>query len=569
MRITIIFLLALISDVYAQDDSGYFGAPLDIPMILSGNFAELRSNHFHTGIDIKTQGVIGKNVLAAADGVVSRIAVSPYGYGRAVYIDHPNGKTTVYGHIDSFTGKILDAAIAEQYRRESFSVDFSPVEKITVKKGELIAKSGNSGSSGGPHLHFEIRDTESEHPLNPLKFGFDILDNLPPRIRGIRFHPLSDTTLINGKHEAQSFVVVGGSGSYRVRSGQEIQVYGAFGISVHTLDYLNGAPNKCGVYDLKLTVNEQLVCHTVFDELDFSTVRHINSYKDYEAYKINHWHYHKSFVDPGNRLEIYSEAMDDKGVLNIAENRQNNGLYILEDAYGNRSEFEFTFETLEVPNAEIATPRPYDAYFYFDRDNEFAYQDELELVLPKGALYRDLRFNFGREMPESGNYSPVFTIQNEFIPLQKPAELRFNIQPISEKVRPKLLAVHYNPHGGRSYITGNIEGDQFAVSIKEFGRVALVSDTEAPKLQASKWSGGGTVSDQSKLYFYVSDNASGLASYNAYLNGDWTLSEYNYKKGRIEINVGDSKFQKGQNTLRIVVEDGCGNTTERTHTYNY
>lgn len=538
-------------------------------MILSGNFAELRSNHFHTGIDIKTQGVTGKSVLASADGVVSRISVSPYGYGRALYIDHPNGKTTVYGHIESFTGKIAEVLRAEQYRQESFSVDFSPEEEIMVKKGEVVAKSGNSGGSGGPHLHFEIRDTESEHPLNPLKFGFDIVDNLPPRIRGIRFHPLSDTTLINGTHEAQSFVVVGGSGSYQVRSGQNVKVYGAFGISVHTLDYLNGAPNKCGVYDLELSVNDQLICRTVFDELDFSTVRHINSYKDYEAYKTNHWHYHKSFVDPGNELKVYSEEMEGDGVINVPAKESNKGIYILKDVYGNQSELAFAFETLAEPNAGIAAPRPYDAYFYFDRDNEFTYQDELELNLPKGALYRDLRFNFGREMPDEKNYSPFFTIQNEYIPLQKPAELRFNISAVPQDIRPKLLAVHYDPRGGRSYITGNVDGEEFALKIKEFGRVALVSDTKSPKLEASKWSGGGTVNDQSKLYFHVSDNASGLASYKAFLNGSWALSEYDYKNGRIEISVGDSAFQKGENTLRLVVEDGCGNATEREFTYNY
>ncbi len=569
MRITIIFLLFLISNASAQDDSTYFAAPLDIPMVLSGNFAELRSNHFHTGIDIKTQGVTGKNVLAAADGVVSRIAVSPYGYGRALYIDHPNGQTTVYGHIERFTGKIADAVRAEQYRLESFNVDFSPEDEIRVSRGEVVAKSGNSGSSGGPHLHFEIRDTESEHPLNPLKFGFDIEDNLPPRIRGIRFHPLSDTTLINGVNKAKSFIVVGGSGSYSVRAGQDISVYGAFGISVHTLDYLNGAPNKCGVYDLELHVNDELICKTVFDELDFSTVRHINSYKDYEVYKTNRWHYHKSFVDPGNQLEIYSGEMDGNGVIHIPENKTNTGIYSLKDAYGNKSELKFNFETVDKPNGKLPTVKPYDAYFHFDRDNDFAYADELEIAIPAGALYRDLRFNFGREMPGDEHYSAIFTIQNEYIPLQKPAELKFNISNVSANLRSKLLVVHYNPQDARSYITGSVEGNFYVAKIKEFGRVALITDSEAPELKASKWSGGGTVNDQSMLYFYVSDNTSGLASYKAFLNGSWTLSEYDYKNGRIEIGVGEAEFQKGENTLRVLVEDGCGNSTEREFKYNY
>ncbi len=193
-----------------------FGPPLDIPLYLSGNFAEMRGNHFHTGLDMKTQGVEGQRVLAADEGVIARISVSPWGYGNALYIEHPNGYTTVYGHLQSFSPTIEQALRQKQYTEKSFAVDFAPSEPIHVEKGEFIAKSGNTGGSGGPHLHFEIRDTKTAHPVNPLLFGFDIKDDIAPRIRGVRVHPLSDTTMINGKHEAQSFVVLGSAGQYHL-----------------------------------------------------------------------------------------------------------------------------------------------------------------------------------------------------------------------------------------------------------------------------------------------------------------------------------------------------------------
>jgi len=198
MRHLFFFIFTILSTgAFSQEDLADFAAPLDIPLYLSGNFAELRSNHFHTGIDIKTQGVEGQRVLAAENGKVSRISVSPYGYGLALYIEHPNGYTTVYGHLKSFNADIERVVRKKQYEEESFRVDFAPDEELFVEKGRLIALSGNTGGSGGPHLHFEIRRTADSHPLNPLKFGFDIKDDIPPRIRGVRFHPLSDTTLIN------------------------------------------------------------------------------------------------------------------------------------------------------------------------------------------------------------------------------------------------------------------------------------------------------------------------------------------------------------------------------------
>jgi len=553
----------------SYDSLPSFGAPLDIPLYLSGNFAELRRNHFHTGIDIKTQGVEGQNVLAAEDGVVSRIGVSPWGYGLALYIDHPNGYTTVYGHLQSYSKKIEAAIRKQQYAEKAFAVDFTPREPIAVKRGEIVALSGNSGGSGGPHLHFEIRKTETEHPQNPLLFGFDIKDDIAPRIRGVRFHPLSDSTLINNKHVAQSFVVTGNAGKYHLKSGQEINVYGAFGLSLHTLDFLNGQSNRCGIYTLALKVDNELICASRFNELDFSTVRHINSYKDYEVYKNNHWHYHKSFVEPGNKLEIYDSPPPNNGVINKTKPGKHHVNYITTDAYGNESDLEFDFMVLAKPTVLLPSPEPYDAYFPYGQVNHFEYADELELTFPENAFYTDLRFQFSRQMQTSATYSPVYIIQNEDIPVQEAFELKFSWKGIPKNIRSKILAQRSDLSGRTSYITGKTTADNFIIESRDFGKFTLVADTTAPSLSARKWSTGGTVTNNTQLQFTIGDDRSGIKSYNGYLNGEWVLVMYETKNRMIYLNVSDSNFKKGKNRLNVKLEDGCGNVTEETFEYNY
>lgn len=540
-----------------------------MPLGLAGNFAELRRNHFHTGLDIKTGGAEGHKVRSAEAGEVVRIGVSPWGYGKVLYIAHPNGYTTVYAHLQSFSEKIDAVVKAEQYARESYAIDFAPDPPVPVSRAEVVALSGNSGSSGGPHLHFEIRKTATNRPQNPLMYGFDIADHIPPRIRGVRFHPLTDTSLVNGSPTARSLVASGGNGSYQLKSGQSVNVYGAFGLSLHALDFLDGYPNKCGIYSLQLEIDGKVVNRQQFDELDFATSRHINCYKDYEVYHQNGWHYHKSFVEPGNSLEIYPSLPADSGVVFFAEAGTHQVRYTATDAHGNTSIMEFTFESLDRPNGRFAPSEPYDAYFYRNRDNSFEYLDEMHLSLPAGALYNDLKFQFGREMPNTACLSPRYRLQNVSVPLDKAMEVEISMEGIPAHLRGRLIAARYATAGSPQYIAGKADGDWYAIKSKDFGIFCLTADTVAPTLAPNKYSGGGSVSKGSVLGFYISDDKSGVATYTGKLNGQWVLMEYEPKKNLLFLRVGESDFQKGSNELEITIGDKSGNELRRTFTYTY
>ncbi len=551
----------------AQESKPAFQAPLDLPLILSGNFAELRRNHFHTGLDIKTGGVEGQKIRAVAAGHVSRIAVSPTGYGKVLYIDHPSGHTSVYAHLKSFSEKIDAAARAEQYRVESFPVDFKPEPPIPVEGGEIIALSGNTGSSGGPHLHFEIRRTADQLALNPLHFGFKVMDNVAPHIRGVRFHPLTDTSLVNGSNKPQSFVVQGQNGNYRLKAGQKIDVYGAIGLSLHAHDYLDGAQNKCGIYALKLEVDSIEILRQQFDELEFARNRQINCYKDYEAYRNSSWHYHKSFLEPGNTLNIYPEIPEHRGFMHFPEKGSHHARYTTTDAHGNASVLEFSFESLDTPNGPFAAAGTYDAYFPRQQANEFHYANELHMNMPEHALYRDLKFSFGREMPSGACLSPAYQLHFDMVPLDKAIEVRIHMGSVPQRLHDRIIAARYALAGSPAWIDGKREGDFYVIQTKDLGRFCLQVDTVAPSLMANQYARGGVVNDRTVLGFVIGDDKSGIASYRTYLNGSWVLSEYEPKQRLLFLPVNNAGFEKGNNTLDIVLLDRAGN--EARHSFNY
>jgi hypothetical protein len=293
---------AIGQNTYPQN---YFRNPLDIPISLAGSFGELRPNHFHSGIDIKTNSRENLNVYAVADGYVARIRVSANGFGNALYINHPNGYTSVYGHLNAYNPVIALYLKNMQYAKESFEVDLFPqAHELPVKKGDIVALSGNTGSSGGPHLHFELRETKTEITINPQLFGYEIEDRVPPAIQAIKLYPLSNSSAINGLNNSASFLVKGKAGNYTLAVSNPIEAHGNIVMGIITSDAQTSAGEKNGVYSIEIKMDGKRYYFHELDKFGFNETRGINSHIDYEERMKSKNTIQRSCVAPNNHLSI-------------------------------------------------------------------------------------------------------------------------------------------------------------------------------------------------------------------------------------------------------------------------
>src|SRR5690554_8183554 len=371
--------------------------PVTVPPALSGGFGELRSNHFHSGIDFKTQQVVNKPIVSIEDGYVSRISVSPGGYGLALYVTHPStGHTSVYAHLNSFSKAIADWVKEKQYEQESFNVNLYPGEgTLPVKRGEQIALSGNTGSSGGPHLHFEIRDTRSEHPLDALEYLSPISDTQKPDLRGIAFYPTSGKGVINGSNNPTRLNISKDSNGNPLGLGRTINAWGLIGIGVKAYDRMNGQNNIYGVKYIRLFVDGNPVFSSTINRFSFSDTRMLNSFIDFVDFKKNRSYFMKSFIEPGNSLPFYNSI--NNGYVEIDEEREYDFHYELEDHYGNTLSYRFKVNGMQQP---IQKTTECKNRMLWNTDNSYL-EMGFSIYIPSGNLYSDLCFNYEKEKNSS------------------------------------------------------------------------------------------------------------------------------------------------------------------------
>lgn len=538
-----------------------FRSPLDIPLYLAGNFGELRGNHFHTGIDIKTQGVEGKAVYSIGDGYISRIKISTGGYGKAIYVRHPNGYTSVYAHLNKGNKEIEAYIQGKQYQRESFEIELFPEKgELTVNKGEIIAYSGNSGSSGGPHLHFEIRETKTEEPVNPLLFGFDIQDNIDPIIKGIRLYPLNDESYVSPyPGSAIGFLVEGSYGKYKLKAGQRIEAYGNVGLAIHTYDLLNGYPNKCGVYQIQLFVDSALYMNVEFEKLNFSHLRYINTYMDYPLYKEGRKYYHKQFIGPNNKLKIYETRLND-GVLTMNDGKLHHVQYIIKDSYGNTSTIEFDMLALAQVPFPIRRSTIEEGVFNFTVDGpNYVNDEEITLDIPPMALYNKMNFTYSIGPSIASTFGPVYEIGDEDVPLQKNFSLIFKNNPIPSHLYDKALVVMVDENRNLSSMGGKMIEGKMKVKSRYFGKYSLAVDTISPTIKTVNIAPNKDLSTYNTFSLKISDDLSGISTYRGTIDGQWILMEYDPKKELLTYRFDDDRVAKGKHEFLLTVKDEKGN----------
>ena len=534
-----------------------FHPPLEIPLRLSGNFGELRTNHFHAGIDIKTQGVSGKKIHAIADGYVFRIKVSATGYGRAIYIHHPErGVSSVYGHLRAFSERITDYIRTNQYSKKSFEIQLFPgKDQFQVKKGELIGYSGNSGSSKGPHLHFEIRKMDNQHPINPLHYEFDITDNISPKIFNLAVYPRNQHSLINGKNKKLILdAATSRENHYRVVGAQKLKLHGPVGFGLRTFDFFNGTPNWCGVYTIKLYVDSTLMYKHTMDEFSFYETRYINSLIDYEQKVRNKTTLQKSFVEPHNNLSIYDFLRND-GFFNFNSDATHQVKYEVTDAYGNTSYLEFevkgTSGTGNNPQT-AGNKEEYDKVMPYNTENRFE-QKEVKLYFPKNAFYDTIYFEYQKQKMEGDNfYSDLHHIHNKYTPVHKGYTLSLKTSDLPASLREKAFIARLEEdefnYAGSERVNGFVSAE-----VDEFGKFIIMVDNEKPSITP-------IISNNRKISFKIEDDLSGIKSYNGYIDGKWALFEYDQKNDLLTYEIDKTRLSKAKShKLELYITDEMDN----------
>jgi len=531
-----------------------FRSPLDIePPALAGSFGELRSNHFHSGIDFRTNQRIGYPVYAPADGFVSRLRVQNSGFGLALYINHPNGYTTVYGHLSRFNPKIAQIVKNTQYRKSSYEIDeFPSSDLIPVRKGEVIAYTGNTGSSGGPHLHFEIRDSKTEATINPQLLGISIPDNIPPVIKAMYVYRLNNLPF-NEFTPKQYFQVAGGSGAYKLNQVSTINLSGEVGFGIVVNDRHNGASGNNGAYSIELAVDGINVYTSALERFTFDNSKAINSHIDYPTYLRTKQSIQKSFVDPGNPLQIYFNLAN-SGRINFNDGKTHTVKYTISDARGNKS--TLAFNVFSDPKAVITTPaQAIGTSFTYNKQNEFSQQD-VKVILPKGTLYNDLNFFYKKTAkPQQNAFSEIHHIHNNLTPLHTGFELWIKADSAIIKHQNKALIVNSN----RSSQGGYFENGWVKTKPRTFGSFFVAIDSVAPNIVPVNIANGKNMAGISKMSFRISDGLSGIKSFNGYIDGKWVLMEFDTKTANLWHNF-DERTTTGKHAFELIVVDMKDNT---------
>jgi len=625
IKSSVTFVLVLVSlaaarPAFAQTayPKGYFMFPIKPGQknLLAGNMGELRADHFHAGLDIKTDSKEGLPIYAAADGYVSRIKVTRKGYGNALYITHPNGYVTVYGHLKSYNAIIGNYLKKAQYAQQSFEIDLLPDStQLPVKQGQIVALSGNTGGSGGPHLHFEIRDIHDK-VLNPLNFGFtEILDNIPPVISRIALRTLSMPGRVDGEFGRLEFIPQRlPNGHYQIR--QPVHVFGELGLELLANDLSNGTPNRNGISCIEVKMDDQVIFSHHLESFAFDQTQYINTHIAYENYRLSGERFQRCYLTDGNALTTYKTDTR-RGRLLITDSQPHQVQVSVWDAHQNVTRLSFTLQgtvyTPAVPTFKsaagaakmgqqlfentlclwVSNPATgiQPATFYVGKDTvsvsaayvkkgEVVYLWDVRRALPASVRIGNIRqeFHFQALIPSAVNHlyegdslsilfnesslfdtlylethrkNSIYQIGKTSVPLRDYIDVRIKAN-VAPGQRAKT-AVYVLQGRHASYQGGTWIGDELSFRTKSLGTFTVLSDTLPPVVTCQ-------IKNRERIVCKISDNLSGISTYRAWINDHWLLMQYDYKTGLLwSDRAADIPMLQGNFVLEVA--DNVGNTT--------
>ena len=552
----VITLLVSAFSVKAQDyPKNYFHWPLDTPVTIIGTFGEIRDSHFHSGVDLGTQEMEGRPVMASASGYVSRIKIAADGYGKALYITHPNGFVTVYGHLQKFTAALNDYVKKLQYEKQTFELDLNlkPKEFI-VKQDEVIAYSGQTGGATGPHLHFEIRDAFTEEPINPLLFGLKAFDGISPEIKSVRIYPSPEAGIVNKTDSSVVYEIQSSDGILMLNALDYVQGYGYISFGINAIDHIDNSTAELGIYSAELFVDNQLAYGWKYDRFNFSDTKQVNAHIDYTSYIKDHSTMERFFKLPGNHLAIYDDTIK-LGTQYFSEEGTHDIKMIVKDFSGNKSEIIFPVIVYSSLNTYPYQAHPQDAILITNEKGVAVHKSKLDVGIPSNAVYQDFYYN-DQEMKSPQFLSSTYRIGSWYEALNVP--ITVGIKPeadIPDSLKSKVIVAEVQSYGKLKGRGGEWKGKFVSAEVPTFGDYTLVYDTVPPSIEKDYVPADMNSYRGGVIQFKVTDNLSKIKSYQGTVDGRWMLFEFDKKNNLLQCDVSALAVNKEhQVTLKVVDE---------------
>jgi hypothetical protein len=546
MRYIVLHLFVVLI-CFSSNGQGYdFHNPIEGPLQLTATFGELRPNHFHMGIDVSTNKQVGKKLFTIESGYISRIKISPYGYGKAIYINHPQGITTVYAHCDHFTVDLENLIDSLHYSNEENELDLLLDSTVfPLKKGQHFAYSGNTGSSSGPHLHFEIRDTKSEVALNPLLFGFKIKDNTAPVIKSITIFCI-DTMGYKINNISQNVIVNKvGTDTYQLNpiilNNQFNYSDARIGLAIETLDKIDGTSRNFGIYSTLLQSGKDTLSYTVIDSISFDHTRYVNTHADYRQYKDYKRKSHNLYHSISTPLQIYK--FDKTGVLPFVNQELN---LKISDFNGNTIQLVIPLQILETETKSSKVN--YDEKYFLPEDSFIYETNWARLSFPSHLVYEPELKHI-----QSNTNTKTINVGNKNTVIQTPYKIEFNLDSTVTNKEKYYISINNN------YLASTISNYKISAESKSFGLIQLKSDYTKPIVYPINYKNDMTTLTTNKLVWKIKEETTTVVSYNVYFNNQWHPLVYNPKNQTVTCYLNSTMF--GLQKIRLEVVDACGNKT--------